>query len=89
MYFASVNEYKPIANQIWLGHAAFRDILSDKFDDKWSPSLHFFASLDRGGIKFTLPFCAFSGDRQIWVNLRPQKRVLKFINLKFGARQTP
>ena len=35
---AGVNQSKPIANQIWLGHAAFRDILGDKFDDKMKPA---------------------------------------------------
>ena len=62
---AGVNECKPIANQIWLGHAAFRDILGDKFDDKMKPAAAFFASRDRSGIKFALPSYAFGGDRQI------------------------
>ena len=63
----------------------FRDILGDKFDDKVKPVVAFFASRDRSGIKFTLPFCAIGGDRQIWINLRPQKSVLKF-TIKFGSR---
>ena len=71
--FAGVNERKPIANQIWLSHATFRDILSDKFDDKFKPTVAFL----QVAIKAVL-------------NLSPQKRVLKFINLKtvhsFGIR---
>ncbi len=59
--FAGVNECKPIANQIWLGKPIFA--VSRAINLTINEARRYvFASRDRSGIKFALPFCAIDGD---------------------------